>query len=307
LSEQRTNDTAQSPFVDLDIALFIAVVERDGIQNAARALDLPRSTVSKRLSRLEKRLGVGLLNRNSRTLSLTPVGRIYFEHGKRALSCLSEAENAVQALKNEPSGTLRVSCAVMIGINAIVPRLPEFHRAYPKIRLDLSLSDKFEDLVASGFDMAIRFGTMSDSSLIARKVMSARRIVCASPRYLESYGVPEKPDDLNQHNCLNLSTLGQMTNFWTFQDGDRVRHLEVRGNFTTDSGAAHYAAILAGVGIGRVTQLRAMPDLEEGRMVRLLEAHDLASPTPIYAVMPGNRNVIPAVRAFMNFVSQIEN
>jgi DNA-binding transcriptional LysR family regulator len=292
---------------DHDLELLIAIVDHAGFQTAAEELGLPRSTVSKRLARLETRLGVRLLNRNAHGISLTPAGQIYYDYGKRALSTLTEAHRVVAEMRDEPSGTIRVTCAVMIALNAIIPRLPTFYRRYPRVRLELHLSDKIEDLVGSGFDLAIRLGGMADSTLVSRRILSARRIVCASPDYIERHGQPRRPQDLRYHNCLNLLTLGRLRNEWAFRDGDRTERVEVSGNFTTDSGAAHYSAVLGGIGIGRITHLRSVSDLEQGRLVRLLAEYEMDEDSAIRIVFPSSRQLAPATRAFIDFAAGLES
>ena len=291
---------------DHDLELLIAIVDHAGFQSAAEVLGLPRSTVSKRLARLEERLKVRLLNRNAHGVSLTPAGQIYYDYGKRALTTLHEAHRVVAEMRDEPSGIIRVTCAVMIALNAIIPRLPVFFRRYPRVRLELHLSDKIEDLIGSGFDVAIRMGGMTDSTLVSRRILSARRILCASPRYLERHGQPKRPEDLRHHNCLNLLTLGRLRNEWSFRIGDRKERIEVSGNFATDSGAAHYAAVLGGIGIGRITYMRSISDLEQGRLVRLLPDYEFDEESAIRIVFPSSRQLAPATRAFIDFAAGLE-
>jgi DNA-binding transcriptional LysR family regulator len=291
---------------DQDLELLIAIVDHAGFQTAADALGLPRSTVSKRLARLEERTKVRLLNRNAHGISLTPAGQVYYDYGKRAMATLNEAHRLVAEMRDEPSGTIRVTCAVMIAMNAIIPRLPLFFRRYPLVRLELHLSDKIEDLVGSGFDVAIRMGGMADSTLISRRILSARRILCASPDYLERHGHPKRPEDLRHHNCLNLLTLGRLRNEWSFRIGERTERIEVSGNFTTDSGAAHYAAVLGGIGIGRITYMRSVADLEQGRLLRLLSDYELDEESAIRIVFPSTRQLAPATRAFIDFAAGLE-
>jgi DNA-binding transcriptional LysR family regulator len=291
---------------DHDLELLIAIVDCAGLQSAAEVLGLPRSTVSKRLARLEESVKVRLLNRNAHGVSLTPAGQIYYDYGKRALATLNEAHRVVAEMRDEPSGTIRVTCAVMIALNAIIPRLPMFYRLYPRVRLELHLSDKIEDLISSGYDIAIRLGGMADSTLVSRRILSARRILCASPAYLERHGHPKHPDDLKRHNCLNLLTQGRLRNEWSFKVGDKTERIEVSGNFTTDSGAAHYAAVLGGIGIGRITYMRSVSDLEHGRLVRLLPDFEFDEESAIRIVFPSSRQLAPATRAFINFAAGLE-
>ena len=291
---------------DHDLELLIAIVDHSGFQRAADVLGLPRSTVSKRLARLEERVKVRLLNRNPHGISLTPAGQIYYDYGKRALATLTEAHRVVAEMRDEPSGTIKVTCAVMIALNVIIPRLPLFFRRYPRVRLELHLSDKIEDLVASGYDLAIRLGGMTDSTLMSRRILSARRILCASPEYIERHGQPLRPEDLRHHNCLNLLTQGRLRNEWAFQVGDQVERIEVAGNFTTDSGAAHYTAALGGIGIGRITHMRSMKDLELGRLVRLLVDFEISEESAIRIVFPSSRQLAPATRAFIDFAAGLE-
>jgi len=287
---------------DESLDLLIAIVEHGSFQRAADASGVPRSTISKRISALEHKLGARLLQRNSHVVSLTPAGRVYFEYGKRAAEAMAEARRLIGEMRSEPVGTVRVTCAVMIGITALIPSLSRFSRLHPRVKIDLSLSDRIEDLVASGFDVAIRMGPMPDSALIGRKIMAARRIICASPDYIAAFGCPKTPEELMAHNCLNLTTLGRDSNEWTFeQNGSRTK-VAVRGNFATDSGAGHYAAIAAGLGIGRVTYLNSLTDIAAGRLVPLLTEFEVTELSPIYAVMPSGRHVSPGTRAFFDYL-----
>lgn len=283
-----------------DLSLFVAIVEGGSIQAAANQFGLPRATASKRITRMEKRLGIRLLNRHSRAISLTPAGEIYFRHGRQALRSLGQAHRAVSAMAEYPSGTLRITCAEMIGQHVVMRRVNAFLQQFPKVRVELSLSDRIEDIVSAGYDMAIRMGEQPDSSLITRKLFSARRVICASPHYIEAFGLPNTPDELDRHNCVTMLTLGSRVNEWTFQQDGQVRRISVRGSFATNSGASNYLAIVQGIGIGRITNLPGLDDLRTGRLVRVLADYEVPVEAPIYALMPSNRNANPALRMLID-------
>lgn len=171
------------------------------------------------------------------------------------------------------------------------------------MRLKLALTDDVIDIVAEGIDVAIRIGELADSSLIARRLISNRRIVCASPAYLEQHGTPTTPDDLAQHNCLILSAYKTTLNQWRFKDGNGYQEISVRGNFEVNSGNALYEALLAGVGISRVATVLATHALQAGRLIRLLGDYEDDTHGGIYAVFPSDRYLLPKVRVFVEFLA----
>src|SRR5437868_4641316 len=188
-----------------EMSVFSRVVATGSLSSAARELGLSAAMISRRLSALEARLGVRLLNRTTRSLRLTDEGASYFDTCSRLLAEIDEAEAAVAAGSVEPRGALKVAIPASFGNRHIAPLVPRFAERYPKVQLALSLSDRTINVIEEGFDLAIRIAHLEDSSLAARKLAPNRRVVCASPEYLRRYGTPRTPEDLARHNCLTTT------------------------------------------------------------------------------------------------------
>ena len=184
--------------------MFVQVVDSGSFTAAAERLELSKSVVSKYVTRLEDRLGARLLNRTTRRLSLTEVGRVFYERSRRGLQEIDEAENEVSRLQGTPRGTLRINTPMSFGIMHIAPAISEFRRHYPELSVDMNLDDRLVDIVEEGFDLAVRISDLPDSSLVARRLAPCRHAVCAAPRYLEQHGVPRTPDELRNHQCYYL-------------------------------------------------------------------------------------------------------
>lgn len=285
-----------------DLEVFVQVVKSGNFAKAATELQLNPSAISRRISNLEEHLGVRLFNRTTRSLSLTEVGERYFNRCLNILGDVEEAEREARQHSEEPQGLLQVSCSTFFAYQHILTRIPEFLEQYQQVRLKLMLTDDVVDVVAEGIDIAIRIGELADSSLIARRLVSNRRVICASPTYVERHGTPMTPDDLAQHNCLILSAYKTTLNQWRFKDGTGYRELSVRGNFEVNSGNALYEALLAGVGISRVATALATCDLQAGKLIRLLRDYEDDTDGGIYAVFPSDRYLLPKIRVFVEFL-----
>jgi len=284
-----------------EMAMFVRVVDAGSFSAAARALHLTPSAVSKQISRLEGRLDARLLQRTTRRLHLTEEGRAFYERSVRIVAEIAEAEEAVNTLHATPQGTLRVNATVAFAKHQVVPRLPAFLARYPQLRIELELTDRSVDLVEEGLDVAIRLEEqMTDSSLVARRLAVNRRVICASPAYLEANGIPETPDDLLNHNCLTLSAR-ETFNDWEFEDDNGSRTLRVGGNFEANHGDALHEAVLAGIGLARLATYLVAPDIHAGRLVPLLVdyAHEKNA---LYVVYPHRRHLSSKVRAFVDFL-----
>ena len=281
------------------IPVFVAVVENDGFSAASRALGISKSAVSKRINQLENHLGVRLLHRTTRKLSLTEAGERYFEHAAQALTAASQAEDAVTELQGEPQGKLKISSPMSFGRLHVAPLIPIFMQRYPKILIDLVMDDRNIDLVAEGFDLAIRSGDMPDSTLIARKLAPLRQVLCASPDYIDRYGMPVTPSELSERNCILFSYSGD-ANEWTLNKDGKSEAVLVSGSYRVNNSEAILVALREGIGIGRLPTFVAGPDLTEGNLVRILESYHIPDHT-FYAVFP-ERQYLPAkVRAFLDF------
>ncbi|MBF0270427.1 MAG: LysR family transcriptional regulator [Alphaproteobacteria bacterium] len=281
---------------------FLAVCDTRSFSEAARRLGLSKSLVSRQISGLEGELGVRLISRTTRRLSLTEAGQAYAERCQRVLADLKEADQAVSNLQIKPTGRLRITAPMSFGTLHLAPALPRFVETYLEIELDLSLSDRIVDVIEEGFDLAVRIGRLAESSLIARKLCPMRRIVCASPDYIRSHGAPSRPEDLARHSCLSHSELAMQE--WRFVDekGHPVQ-MAVRGPVRVNNGEAMRHLALAGLGIVYLPTFFIGPDLKAKRLIPLLEAHT-PQDTALYAVYPHSRHLSPKVRAFVDFMAQ---
>ena len=286
-----------------DVAVFVRVVERGSFTLAADELELSRAVVSKYVSRLEERLGARLLHRTTRRLALTEAGAALFEASRGALERIEEAEGAVAQLQSEPRGRLRVSAPMSFGILHLGPAMAEFARLHPRVTLDVRLDDRFVNLVEDGVDVAVRIGTLTDSSLVARKLTSTRVLACASPAYLAEHGEPETPEDLAAHNCLLYSYLST-ANVWRFTAPDgREVPVAVNGSFRINNGIVLGEAAAAGHGILLTPSFYVAPLLRDGRLKRILGGYRLPD-LGIHAVYPQREHVPPKVRAFVDFLAK---
>lgn len=281
--------------------VFVRVADEGGFSAAARSLKLTPSAVSKLIGRLEDRLGVRLFHRTTRSLSLTEEGRAFKQRCVEILNDIEQAEAAVSALHDHVTGTLRITATVAFTRVHVLPLLPEFMSLYPDLRVELELSDRSVDLINDGFDVGLRLQEhMEDESLVARRLAVNRRVICASPDYLEKFGVPKTPDDLLKHNCLVHSSLSAF-NDWEFESDDGVRVLRPNGNFEANSAYALYEAVLAGIGVARLATFVIQRDLKSGRLQPILTdfEHEKSS---ILIVYPHRRHLSSKVRAFVDFM-----
>ncbi len=284
------------------MALFAKVVETGGFSAAAVALGRSKSAVSKQVARLEERLGARLLNRTTRRLALTEVGAAYYERCTRILAEVEEAERAVGHLHAEPRGTLRVSVPVSFGIAHVAPALPAFMDRYPDLAVDLTFGDRIVDLIDEGFDAAVRIARLPESTLVARRLAPFRRVVCAAPAYWRRHGVPDRPQDLTEHQCLRYAYL-QTGDDWPFRGPAGAFSVTVSGRLRTNNGDALRAAAVAGLGVCLSPTFIVADDLRAGRLQTVLadfEEGDLA----VYAVYPHSRHLSAKVRAFVDFLAE---
>ncbi|SRR5581483_10819584 len=281
--------------------LFVRIVETGSFSSVAREMDMTQPTVSKQLSALEQRLKTRLLNRSTRQLSLTEAGTSYYEACKRILDNVHEAESNVGRLQGQLAGQLRVNTAISLGQMYVGPLLLKFHKLHPELEVDLSLSDRFVDLVEEGVDVAIRIGSLSDSNLVARRLGKTRRMAIATPTYLKKFGTPRTPQDLANHNCILYAYLSS-GNEWTFQgpDGNAIR-VKVSGKIRANNGEIIRQAVLADLGIAVMPQWIAQKDIEDGAVKAILSDY---APTvmDIHAVYPSARHLSAKVRAFVDFL-----
>jgi DNA-binding transcriptional LysR family regulator len=284
------------------MALFTRVVEAGSFSAAARETGQSKSAVSKRIARLENRLGVRLLNRTTRRLSLTEPGRTFYDGCRRMVSEAEAAEREVLYLSGAPRGTLRVNAPMSFGALHVAPALGEFMRRYPELSVDLVLDDREVDLVEEGFDVGVRIKVLADSSLVARRLAPSRRVVCAAPGYLQAHGTPEAPEDLLRHGCLFYSyqAAGRL---WRFRGPPGDRHVRVSGRLTANNGEALLAAALAGMGLIFMPTFIAGEDLRAGRLRWVMREWNDAEDVSIHAIYPASRNLSPKVRVFVDFLA----
>lgn len=282
--------------------VFVTVIESGGFSPAAKKLGISKSAVSKRISQLEEHLGVKLLHRTTRKLSLTEAGEQFYQHARIASRAAQDAEDAVAQLQGEPQGRLRISIPMSFGRMYVAPVIPDFLRRYPKISLELVMDDEFTDLIADGFDIALRLGDLKDSTLVAKKLTYLKNVLCASPDYLEHFGTPQKLEDLKQHNCMAFS-YSQDIREWYFIKDNITRAIEVSGNYQVNNSEALREAMIQGVGIGRLPTFVANPEIKAGRLAPLFPDYEMPGKT-MYAVYP-ERQFLPAkVRAFIHFMAE---
>lgn len=284
-----------------ELQIFGTVVDHGGFAAAAKALGVTRSAVCRRIDGLEKRLGVRLLDRTTRRISLTDAGEALYHRGTRILAEVQEAELAVSEYGEEPRGVLRITSPIMIGLHKLVPLLPDFLRRYRHIKVQLDLSDDVIDPALAENDIGIRWGEQRPSSLIITRIAESRQIVCAAPAYLERFGTPRSPHELLTHNCLMMSRLGLASNEWSFLIDGEVVPLKVSGNFVVNGGHGNYEALIAGLGIGRVTDLRVLEDIRAGRLQPILREFEPDDAMGIYATFKSGRLVPPKIRLFIDY------
>ena len=285
------------------IEAFVRVAETQSFSDAARLLGTSKSAVSRAVSGLEATLGARLLHRTTRALTLTEVGRGYLERANRILADLAEADSAVSQLQSAPRGRLRVNAPMSFGFLHLAPLLPALLARYPELAVDITMNDRFVDLVDEGFDVAVRIGTLADSSLISRRLAPIRRVLCATPGYLAAHGVPVLPDDLRAHQCLCNSNLpaGREWRF-TAPDG-RSLPVEVSGRLSANNGDALRVAALAGLGLVNLPSFIVGGDLQAGTLVSVL-APFIRQDLALHAVYPHARHLSPKVRAFVDFLAE---
>ena len=284
-----------------EIEVFVGVV-REGGFTAADALDVSKSYVSKQVSRLEERVGVRLLNRTTRHVGTTPEGQAYFERCAQTLEELDEAERALSEAGSEPTGTLRVTVPVEMGIQYVAPAIADFMAMHPDLSVEAYYTDRKVDLVEEGFDIAVRAGTLSDSSLVVRRLAPMSGYVCASQPYIDEHGAPDHPAELADHSCLLYSYLEAGTT-WKLQGPDEEVSVDVGGPLRANNGQALMHAAERGLGLLLSPDFICGPALKDERLVRLLpDWEDRRG--GIWALYPHRRHLSAKVREFVKFLGE---
>lgn len=286
------------------MVIFAHVVKSGSFTLAADISGHSTSYISKEVNKLEARLGVRLLHRTTRSLSLTPEGELYFQMCQQIIEDAEQAENAIIGKQGEPHGLLRISCPISYGLSNLSPALSRFTEKYPKIQLELDLNDRKVDLISDGFDIVIR-ATMhlEDSSLISRRITQSEAIVLASPGYLAKHGIPQHPYDLARHKIICYSNLKQ-PNIWLFQDhnGDSIQ-VHVESHVLTNNSTLEIDLGAADQGILRVPRFALKDELETGKLVEIFS--DWPKPSVgVYMVYPSRKHMSAKVRSFIDFVME---
>lgn len=281
--------------------LFNRVADSGGFSTVARELGTTQPTVSRTIAALETHLGVRLLNRSSRAVTLTNDGRLFHDLAERALEAVSDAETGVGRRRGLPSGLLRLGCPVAFGRLHVAPRIGAFLDRYPDVEVQLMMTDAFVDLVGEGLDLAIRVGDLSDPSLIARRIGTTRRVTVASRDYIARRGIPAVPADLTQHDCIVYTRLAT-GHRWHFEGRGGPIAVDVRGRFSADNSEAVREAVLSGAGIAVVPVWLFSEGADLDRVEILLRDFE-PKQLPIHAVYASRRHVAAKVRAMIDFLA----
>lgn len=294
---------APEVFDDLQtVVLFVRAIERRSLTGAAKALRMTTSAVSKRIARLEERLDVRLINRTTRSFAPTEAGQLFYEHCAQILHAMNEAEKAVAQYSETPRGLLRVSAQITIGDKYLAPLSAAFLARYPKIRLDVVTTDRFANLIEEGLDVAIRLALeLSDSTLIARRIMSMPLLVVGAPSYFARRGTPQVPDDLLAHDCIHFSEM-QISREWAMWTSDGPIIVPVTPKSQFDTAEAMRQAAIAGLGLVKLPYITVASDIKEGKLMPVLESYNVR-PIGLYAVYTAGKHTSPKVRAFVDFLA----
>ncbi|MBV7393242.1 LysR family transcriptional regulator [Mameliella sediminis] len=285
-----------------EMQVFLQVVDSGSFSEAARTLRMTPSTVSKLVARVEERLGVRLLERSTRRLALTEEGRIYYERSRDVLDEMAAVERDLSQGSSCLGGRVRVSSSVGFGMLGVEPLLPEFRRLHPRITVDLSLSDEIVDLYLDRTDVAFRVGPLPDSSMTAIRLGTAKRMIVASPDYLEQHGTPASVHDLEDHECLGFNF--RRTNaVWPLKDSGRIVDRMVEGPLIANNGETVRRAAVAGMGLARIGEFHVREDLKAGRLVEVLAGATEGDTEEVHAVFLGGERVPNRVRAFLDFTT----
>ncbi len=279
-----------------EIAIFVKVVDAGSFTGAAKSLGLPKSTVSRKITQLEERLGVRLLQRTTRTLSLTDTGSAYYNQCSRIISDVEEANIAVTEMQSTPTGLLRITAPVLFGSRILSDLVSEFLADNPEIQLEMVLTDQALDLIQEGIDVAFRVGELADSSLIARNLGHVSTVTCASPDYLEKHGYPQHPSELKQHDCLTMPHMST----WEF-GGPEAISVDLKARIRINDPMSLHKFALKGMGIAILPALLCYDDIKSGQLKPILCDWPFNA-FPIHALYPSNRHLSVKVRSFVEFV-----
>lgn len=283
------------------LTLFVRLAVTHNISQAGQELGLSPAVASSHINKLEENLGVRLLHRTTRKVSLTEEGEAFLPHAIEVLSSVEAAKASVGVGDVSPRGILRVTAPASFGSIHMMPTLKNFLTRYPELTVDFRFSDTIVDLVEGGFDIAIRNSELKDSTFIARKLAPDKRILCASPEYLRKFGSPKTPKDLRNHHCIHLIGLEN----WTFKTPTGQITIKTKARFRSDNGEAIRDACVEGLGITINSQWIAYKHMQSGQLVQILKDYPLVSDTALWAVYPSSQLLAPKVRVFIDYFSEL--
>ncbi|WP_434360984.1 LysR family transcriptional regulator [Parasalinivibrio latis] len=284
------------------MVVFTEVVNSGSFTRAAESMGHSTSFISKEINKLEERLGVRLLNRTTRSLSLTPEGKIYYQQCSQLVLDAQELENALSGHQQSPKGVLKISCPISFGLSQLRPVLSEFTERYPGVVLDLDVNDRKVDVVADGFDVVIRASAaLEDSSLISRRILTSATVTLAAPSYLKKYGTPTHPIELVNHKTMSYSNI-KNHHLWPYHDKDgNLIEVEVKSQVLTNSSQMEIALCVAGQGIMRMPLFNLNGELERGELVELFPDY-VRIPVEVYLVYASRKHMSSKVRCFIDYV-----
>jgi DNA-binding transcriptional LysR family regulator len=280
------------------ISEFVSVAEYESFTQAAKNMGISTAQVSRQVSALEQRLNIKLLYRTTRKVSLTEEGRVFYQHCRAVLDGLDEAEQAVSNLQSRPQGRIKLTAPVTYGERQLLPLVNDFMVHYSDIEVTAFLSNQKIDLVEGGYDLAIRIGKLRDSTMMAKKLSRRTNFVCASPTYIEKYGMPHSLTELAQHNCL-LGTL----DYWHFKEADKEQNIRVTGTVRYNSGYSLVDAALKGLGIVQLPDYYVQKHLVSGELISLLDNYREPE-EEIWAIYPHNRHLSPKIRLLVDYLAE---
>jgi DNA-binding transcriptional LysR family regulator len=284
-----------------ELEFFVLLNRLGSLSAAARALDITPPAATMRLAAMEKRIGARLLNRSTRKISLTAEGELYLQHASRLIEELRELDEIVSGSGSTPRGLLRVNAPLGFGRTVIAPLVSAFTARHPEVEVLLELTDRPVDLIDKGFDLAVRFGELPDNRINARRIMSNRRFLCASPTYLERHGTPKRLADLTRHRCIVHRQNDDAHGVWRFLVDGRTEIVKVHGALSSNDGDIVQGWALDGQGIVIRSEWDVIRHLESGRLQRVLPEFTLPS-ADLYAYYPSKKNLPARVRTFINFL-----
>jgi LysR family transcriptional regulator, regulator for bpeEF and oprC len=286
------------------LRVFEKVASLKSFSGAARALGVPKSNVSRLIAKLETELGTRLFQRTTREVVLTPTGLALLERCTAIIANVDDAIDYVGSLDGEPRGVLKISAGIGFGINVLAEQLPEFLIRYPKIEIALDLETRQADLVAEAIDVAVRLGPMHDSGLVTIKLGTIRRYICAAPSYLARRGAPTSIDAIAQHDAIDMPGPDGRARSWSFSRGGEVFKLQSRPRVCVNEALTIHRLVINGAGIGLLSGYICAPEIEAGRLVRLLPEWS-PSPVEVSIVFPSRRELAPTVRAFADYMKEV--